>query len=178
MRTRLDRLQAVDPGPDRAARTVQVGLRTEFDVFTDWWVQAAFREGLMWQADMHQAASMAAHRTQVRMSTIETSGEEVVADNTSRVVLDAIFRETLLWAEECPQLHPFIDRLASGLEETTDDDTSTRRLAALTKFFRATADLFPEPTPIHLHFERFESACMAEYRFSPEDYDALSSFKS
>jgi hypothetical protein len=179
-RKRSWEIQAVDPGPDRAARTVNVGLRTKFDFYTDWWVQDAFRKGLLWRADMHEVASAAAHSMQNTMPTIETFSDEAPAEDMSLVVLDALFRETLLWAEECPQLHPFIDRLALGLEETTDEDTNTRRRVALCDFFNAIDDMdsWPKLAEIQLLLERLERAYWATYRFASEDYEALSSLRS
>jgi hypothetical protein len=119
-------IQAVDPGPDRAARPVLLGSRTNFDIRTDWWIQAALREGLFWGADMGDRAKAAAHRTQIALPTVEIYEDEALSFNPSTMVLDAIFRYALETAEHW-QNGPLVTLLAPGLEVMSDEDTNTRR---------------------------------------------------
>lgn len=164
-------IQVVDPGPDRAAHPVLIGLRTGVDVHTDWWAQAALREGSFWRADLGDLATAAAHRTQITMPRIEICDDTVLSENSRALVLDAIFREALQIAEYWRD-SPLVDRLAPGLEETTNKDTTTRRRAALSQFFQALAEMHLSPGMIKFRdiFLRFDNTFLA-----PEDEGALSS---
>jgi hypothetical protein len=90
------------------------------------------------------------------------------------MVLGAIFRYALESAEYWRN-GPLVALLVPGLEETSDEDTSTRRRAALSQFFRAMAGMNLSPGMIKLRdiFLKFDNAFL-----TPVDKQAIESLRS
>jgi hypothetical protein len=175
-RERTWEIQIASVGADRSVDPRLSNIADPPGAYVDRSVQRAFREGLLWRADMHDLASSAAHAMQGRIPTIEVIGSEAPADHTLSVVLDAIFREALEAmrtdrpSERCEAF------LAPGVPHTTDEDTTWRRRRALRDFFdgigtKEAARLIE----VRSQFLRFERAVSQVSSLAPEDDEALRS---
>jgi hypothetical protein len=173
-RSRTWEMAVVDPGFSRRIDPDKIGeRRSPFDQYLEWWVQDAFRNGLLWRADMVEHVESLAHRMQSDIPTIDVIGTDPPSEDTNRVVTDALFRRAMLLVD---RFYREADAILSKASEirSIDEETTEARRRGLREFFGTPREVHAWKPMMTLHeqFRRFEGKMGSEL-LSPEDEEAL-----
>jgi hypothetical protein len=174
-RARTWEIAVVDPGFSRLINPDRIGERRSFfDLHWEWWVQDAFRNGLLWRADMIEHVEGLAHRMQREIPTIEVVGNDPPSEDTERIVIDALFRRAILLNDRF--YFKADEILSNAFQRSTDEATTKTRRAALHKYFRASREVLGWKPMIKLHnqFRTYETS-MAREPLAQQDEEALAS---
>ena len=172
-RARTWEIAVVDPGFSRLTYPARIGeCRSWFGLHWEWCVQDAFRDGLVWRADMLEQVEGLSHRMQTTIPTIEVTGGAPPSDNMERIVVDALFRRAVLLNDLFH--HKADEVLSNAFERPICEDTTEVRRAALREYFGSAREVHGWKPMIKLHdqFHSYEGLTRRE-PLAPQDEEAL-----
>jgi hypothetical protein len=174
-RNRTWEMSVVDPGFSRRVNPDKVGERPDFDEYANWWVQDAFCDGRLWHAGMRGQVESAAHRMQADIPMIQAVGIDPSTEDTNHIVIDALFRRTMLLVDRFYRKSDAMLLKASEIR-STDEETTMARREAMHEFFGSSRAVHAWTPMMKLweQFQRFDCST-SPGQLAPEDEEALAS---